>query len=110
MFRYGWFGKLALPTLWLFQIAAQRFEHAPQALSQHLHARGIEQAGVILQPQLQALAGQDRETQRVMRDVAAVNGAHAQRRAGLAALVQRVGIDGVVLEHHQGIEELAQAG
>ena len=68
----------------------------------------IEQVGPIVEPQLQPLARQRRQAQRIMRGVVAASIVGEPQTAGLGR--QRAAVDRIVLEHHQRVEQLAQAG
>src|SRR5262249_61365773 len=76
-------------------------------LPQPLPPPTLEQVGTIPQPQLQPLARDRDQAQRIVRGIVTADLGQPQPAiAGDRAVAE---VDRIVLEHHQGVEQLAQA-
>src|SRR5262249_43628501 len=91
----------------LVGIARRRLEQANQTAAQSLHAGAVKQGGRISGPQLQLLSWAERKAQRVVWDTGALDAGEVQTVGGCG---ETAAIERIVLEHHQGVEQLAQSG
>src|SRR5262249_30302890 len=91
----------------LVGIARRRLEQANQTAGQSRHAGAIKQVRPIIEPQLQLLPWDHRKTYRVGWGIATLDAGEVQTIGGCG---ETAAIDRVVLEHHQGVEQLAQSG
>ncbi len=93
------------------RVGHRRRQQPDQPFPQRVNARAIEQVGPIVEPQLQLLARQRHQAQRIVRRILAADRSEPQAAGGrVLAKRFRAKRDRIVLEHHQGVEQLAQAG
>ena len=87
--------------------ATAAVEQPGQALRHGVDGLAGEQVGAVVEPQPQPLARRRQEAQRIMRGI--VPGDAGEAQAGGFGGESRL-VDRIVLEHRQGVEQVAQAG
>ncbi len=89
-------------------VVGQRVEDAGQPVGEGLYGVGVQAAGVVLEAQVQTSAGLDDEGQRIVHGVVERVPGDRDRSGGVGD-AQGTFATGVVLEHHEGVEEFAVA-
>ena len=91
----------------LLRLRCHRLQQLHQTASQRIDRGAVEQVVAIGESQLQRLARHRHEGQRIVGGIVAAHLAHLQAgRIGRRAAA----VDRIVLEHHQRVEQIAQAG